>query len=77
MDEEISASEVDTQVLAALQKAGGTLDHIAKTTRVPKRLVDESLKRLVNAGRAERKWVLVARGAHDWKFYAADKPAGE
>ncbi len=73
MTDEPTPDEIDAQVFEALQKAGGTLDHLAETTRVPKRLVDESLKRLLAAGRADRKWVLGSRGAHDWKFYAADK----
>jgi predicted transcriptional regulator len=63
---------IDAQVFEALQKAGGTLDHLAKVTRIPKRYVDESLKRLLAQGRADRRWVLVARGAHDWKFYAKE-----
>lgn len=72
MTDELNPDDVDARVFEALQKAGGTLDHLAKTTRLPKRFVDESLKRLVATGRAERKWVLVARGAHDWKFYAVE-----
>jgi predicted transcriptional regulator len=71
MSDEENTTNIDDKVYAALQKAGGTLEHLVKATGLRKLAVDESLRRLLNTGRAERKWVLVSRGAHDWKFYAA------
>jgi predicted transcriptional regulator len=72
MEHRIAMTEsLDERVYAALKQSGGTVEHIAKSVGVPRAEVAQALERLRQAGRAQRRWKLIARGAHDWSYYAA------
>ena len=62
----------DEQVYVALKQSGGTIEHIARAVSQPRAEVAQSLERLRNAGRANRRWVVLSRGAKDWKYFAAE-----
>jgi len=68
---------LDEQIHAALKQSGGTVEHIARSVGAPRAEVAQALERLRLAGRAQRRWKLIARGAHDWSYYAAAEQAAE
>jgi predicted transcriptional regulator len=63
----------DEQVYSALKQSGGTIEHIARAVGQPRAEIAQSLERLRTAGRATRRWVVLSRGAKDWKYFAADE----
>lgn len=68
---------LDEQVFVALKQSGGTVEHVAKNVGAPRAEVAQALERLRLAGRAQRRWKLIARGAHDWSYYAAAEPTNQ
>lgn len=69
----MTETSLDERVYVALKQSGGTVDHIARVVGVPRTEAAQVLERLRIAGRAQRRWKLIARGAHDWSYYAASE----
>jgi predicted transcriptional regulator len=68
---------LDEQIYAALKQAGGTVEQVAKNVGVPRAEVAQALERLRLAGRAQRRWKLLVRGAHDWSYSAVNEQGSE
>ena len=66
---------LDEQVFAALKQSGGTVEHVAKNVDAPRPEVAQALERLRQAGRVQRRWKLLSRGAHDWSYSAVVEQA--
>jgi hypothetical protein len=64
---------LEEQVYSALKQAGGTVQHISKQVGLPRGETAQLLERLREGGRAQRRWKLLARGWHDWVYYAVDE----
>jgi predicted transcriptional regulator len=69
----MSETPFDEQVYTALRQSGGTIEHIAKAVATPRAEVAQALERLREAGRAERRWMVLTRGAKDWKYFAVER----
>lgn len=68
---------LDEQVYAALKQSGGTVEHVAKNVGASRAEVAQSLERLRLAGRAQRRWKLLVRGAHDWSYSVLETAASQ
>lgn len=64
--------ELDEKVYASVKQSGGIVEHVAKNVGAPRAEVAQALERLRQAGRVQRRWKLLARGAHDWSYYVSE-----